>query len=53
MARTSWPPTIYFGIDSSIFGDLGDINLGDSVDSLRCCRIYPGSLAPSDPPART
>jgi hypothetical protein len=45
-ARTSWPASSKFGIDSSVFGDLGDVNLGVSVDSLRCCRI--GSSAAGD-----
>ena len=45
-ARTSWPPTTGFGIDSSIIGDLGDVILGVTVDSLRGCRI--GSGAASD-----
>jgi hypothetical protein len=45
-ARTSWPASSEFGIDSSVFGDLGDVNLGVSVDSLRYCRI--GSSAAGD-----
>ena len=38
-ARTSWPPSMDFGIDSSIFGHLGEVIGGVAVDSLRCCRI--------------